>query len=146
MNLKAFHAILLSVTLLTAHSAALAEQETATAEEQYIQLGNDTVALLRELTGVLNTVTDKASADAAVPRVDAVSARMQELRHRAEQLPDLPENADMESEFRLRMNTEEVRDAVQQFMAALLQLAQTDGFGSEALISALTRMVSSTPM
>lgn len=144
MKILACLALLISSATLLLTPASAEEQPAATAEKQYMQLGKDTVALLNELTATLSNISDKESADAAVPRVEKMAARMQELRLRAESLPRPQEG--IEQEVRTRLNDEEVRQAVQQFMVALLQLAQTDAYGSENLISALTRMVSSNNM
>lgn len=126
--------LLLSFALPTAVA-----QETSAPSQDYLQIGQETVALLNELTDVLETVKDKESADAAVSRVQEISAKMQELRARAEALT-APDNAD-EAELRAKMNNGEVRSAIRRFMVAMLDLAQTDAYGSEELINALTRMV-----
>lgn len=136
MNTTALHALLFVPALLPAAAAA----DTAGAEADFIRIGHETVVLLSELTTTLEGVTDKASADAAVPQVKELAARMQALQAQAQALPKpAPEQ---EVFFRENMNTAEVRQAVQKFMAALLKLAQTDAYGSEELISALTGMVS----
>lgn len=126
--------LLLSPALPTAVA-----QETSAPTQDYLQIGQETVALLNELTDALETVKDKESADAAVSRVQEISAKMQELRTRAEALP-APGNED-EAELRAKMNNGEVRSAIRRFMVAMLDLAQTDAYGSEELINALTRMV-----
>lgn len=131
---------MVSAALPMASAADVAAPAAADEETAYLQIGQDTVALLRELTAVLDSVKDRESADAAVSRVHEISAKMQALRQRAESMPK-PEPG-QEAILREHMNNEEVRSAVQQFMAALLNLAQTDAYGSEELITALTRMVS----
>lgn len=136
MNMSALRALLLVPALLPVAAAA----EPVGAEADYIRIGQETIELLHELTATLDGVSDKNTADAAVPHVQEISARLQELQAKAQALPK-PDPARTEL-FRERMNTAEVREAVQQFMASLLKLAQTDAFGSEALISALTNMVS----
>lgn len=113
--------------------------ETSVPTQSYLNIGQETVVLLNELTGVLETVKDRESADAAVRRVQEISAKMQELRARAEALP-APDNED-ELVLREKMNNGEVRSAIRRFMIAMLDLAQTDAYGSEELINALTRMV-----
>ncbi len=114
-------------------------QGTSASTRDYLNIGQETVALLNELTDTLETVKDKESADAAVSRVQEISAKMQTLRTRAEALP-APDNED-EAELRTKMNNGEVRSAIRRFMLAMLNLAQTDAYGSEELINALTRMV-----
>lgn len=135
MTTSAFHALLLVPALLPAAVAA----DTVGTEADYIRIGQETVNLLHDLTSTLEKVQDKETAEAAVPRVQEISARLQALRTEAENLPK-PAPA-QEAQFREQMNTAEVRQAVQEFMNALLKLAQTDAYGSEELISALTRMV-----
>lgn len=124
--------------LFFARPPAVAEEMTAPTQD-YLQIGQETVALLNELTNVLEEVKNKESADGAVVRVQEISAKMQELRTRAEALP-LPDN-EAETEMRAKMNNGEVRSAIRRFMVAMLDLAQTEAYGSEELINALTRMV-----
>lgn len=132
--------LVLPALLLLSCALPVAEaQETSVSTQDYLNIGQETVALLNELTDTLETVKDKESADAAVSRVQGISSKMQELRARAEALP-APDNAD-EAELRTKMNNGEVRAAVRRFMVAMLNLAQTDAYGSEELINALTRMV-----
>lgn len=136
MNMSALHAMLLIPALLPVAAAA----ETVGTEADYIRIGQETVTLLRDLTATLEAVSDKETADAAIPRVQEISARLQALQGEAQALPK--PGPEQEALFRQQMNTAEVRQAVQQFMGALLKLAQTDAYGSEELISALTNMVS----
>lgn len=132
--------LFLPVAMLLTVSLPPAEAREASAPTQdYLQIGQETVALLNELTGVLETVKDKESADAAVSRVQKIASKMQELRSRAEALP-APDNED-EAALREKLNNGEVRSAIHRFMVAMLDLAQTDAYGSEELINALTRMV-----
>lgn len=132
--------LFLPVAMLLTVALPMAEAEEASAPTQdYLQIGQETVALLNELTGVLETVKDKESADAAVSRVQKIASKMQELRSRAEALP-APDNED-EAALREKLNNGEVRSAIHRFMVAMLDLAQTDAYGSEELINALTRMV-----
>lgn len=136
MNMSAHHAMLFLPALLPVAVAA----DTVGTEADYIRIGQETVALLNDLTATLDSVNDKATADAAIPRVQEISSRLQTLQAQAQELPKpAPEHAAL---FREQMNTTEVREAVQKFMASLLRLAQTDAYGSEELISALTNMVS----
>lgn len=126
--------------LIPALLPVAAAVETVGTEADYIRIGQETVSLLNDLTATLEGVNDKATADAAIPRVQEFSARMKALQAEAQALPK--PGPEQEALFREQMNTAEVRQAVQQFMGALLKLAQTDAFGSEELISALTGMVS----
>jgi hypothetical protein len=50
----------------------------------------DMTANMREMSGILTSVTDEASAKAAVPRIDAVRAKMRDCarRARAVRMPD----------------------------------------------------------
>lgn len=131
---------MLSALFLLPLALPTAEAKEASAPTQeYLNIGQETVAQLNELTDVLETVKNRESADAAVSRVQEISAKMQELRARAEALP-APDNED-EAILRETMNNGEVRTAIRRFMVAMLDLAQTDAYGSEELINALSRMV-----
>lgn len=126
--------------LIPALLPVAAAVETVGTEADYIRIGQETVSLLNNLTATLESVDSKEAADASIPRIQEISARLQALQSEAQALPK--PGPEQEALFREQMNTAEVRQAVQQFMGALLKLAQTDAFGSEELISALTNMVS----
>ena len=131
--------VLPALLLLSFALPSVGAAEPSVPTQDYLSIGQETVSLLNELTDVLSAVKDKAAADAAVSRVQAISAKMQDLRARAEALP-APDNA-AEAALRTNMNNSEVRSAIHRFMVAMLDLAQTDAYGSEELINALSRMV-----
>jgi len=51
------------------------------------KLGQDMVANMKEMGAILTSITDEASAKAAVPKIEAVRAKMRGCRDRAEKLP-----------------------------------------------------------
>jgi hypothetical protein len=55
------------------------------------------VANLKEMGAILTSITDEASAKAAVPKIDAVRAKMRSCRDRAKKMP-MPDPA-TEKEF-----------------------------------------------
>lgn len=113
-------------------------------EDGYVRAGRATVQLLNELTGVLNGVHDRETADAAVPRVQEISGRLQELRR---QTRELPKPRPSQEEFcKKHLGDREARAAVQGLMISLLNLAQTQAYGSEELLDALTKMVSESKL
>lgn len=114
-------------------------KDTSAPTQDYLSIGQETVTLINAMTDVLEKVKDKESADAAVSRVQELSAKMQELRGRAEALP-APDDAG-EAELRENLNNGEVRNAIHRFIAAMLDLAKTDAYGSEELVNALSRML-----
>lgn len=134
--------LVLPALLLLSFALLPADAKDASAPTQdYLSIGMETVTLINEMTDVLENVQDKESADAAVSRVQELSVKMQELRARAENLP-APDN-EGEAELREKLNNGEVRTAIRRFIAAMLDLAKTDAYGSEELINALSRMLGS---
>jgi len=66
-------------------------------------IAKDMIANMKEMGAIMNSITDEASAKAAVPKIDAVRAKMRGCRDRAQKAPKLSGaeeqkfNAQMES-------------------------------------------------
>ena len=81
----------------------------------------DMSANMREMAAILTSVTDEASAHAAVPRIDAVREKMRDCARRARELP-MP---DPETEKRMNAQMQEVMaEVMPQIAAAQARLAE----------------------
>jgi len=92
MRKTAFAMIVLAVFLLTGCSGDTPEK-----------LGQDMVANMKEMGAILTSITDEASAKAAVPKIDAVRSKMRGCRDRAKKMP-MPDAAS-EAKFNESMQT-----------------------------------------
>lgn len=83
-------------------------------------LANETVGLLNEFATVLDGVSDEASAKAAVPKLEAISTKLSEMKKRVDALPKLSEaeNKALEDKMQKEMGT-----FMGKFMGAAMKLA-----------------------
>lgn len=82
-------------------------------------VSKDMVANMKEMASILTAITDEASAKAAVPRIEAVRARMQECGRRAKEVPPI----DAATEQRIaKMFETEMGEAMQSIFAAQRRL------------------------
>ncbi|MCL4209341.1 MAG: hypothetical protein HRU76_00655 [Phycisphaeraceae bacterium] len=82
-------------------------------------VSKDMVANMKEMASILTGITDEASAKAAVPRIEAVRAKMQECGRRAKEVPPI----DAATEQRIaKMFEKEMGEAMQSIFAAQQRL------------------------
>lgn len=115
----------------------------APAAKEYAQLANDVISVIKELTQVLETITDQASADAAAPKLSSTTAKLLELQRKTEEMPR-PTN-EVEQLVRSNINVQEVRQLVGNFLNACIRIAMNNGYGSQALLDALGPIMNSAP-
>ena len=146
-----------SIALISASSLALADislgngapvvptaQEAPTAEAQeYINMAQDVLGVIKELTQVLSGVTDQASADAAAPQSQGIATRMMELQKRTEALGR--PSAEIEQQVRAHINVREVQQLVTAFMDSFIRIGMNNGYGSQALMNALSPALNALP-
>ena len=111
------------------------KQPAAPTAEEYTGLANEVITVLKELTGVLGTVKDKASADAAAPQLSGITQRMLELQRKAEGMPR-PSN-EVEQLVRGSINVQEIQQLVNDFLNTFIQIAMNNAYGSQALMDAM---------
>lgn len=137
---------LLLTSIIALSPLAVADITTgspAPAAQEYTQLAQEVVAVVTRLTDVLESVKDKASADAAAPQISSITTRMLELQRQAENMPS-PGN-EVEQLVRSNMDLQHVQQVVARFLNAFIQLAMNNAYGSEALLNALGPVMSSMP-
>lgn len=115
---------------------------TPTAEE-YVQMANDVLAAVKELTSILAGVKDQASADAAAPQVSSLTTRMIELQKKAEAMPR--PSLEVENQVRAGMNVAEVQQTVSSFLESFIRIGMSNGYGSQALLNALGPVMTAMP-
>lgn len=113
------------------------------AAEEYVQTAKDVMSVVKELSAVLDGVTDTASADAAAPQVSSITARMIELQKKSEAMPR--PGAEVESLVRSSMNLAEVQQVVNSFMNSFIRIGMNNAYGSEALMNALGPVMNAMP-
>jgi hypothetical protein len=78
-------------------------------------VSRDITANMKEMAAILTSITDQASAKAAIPRIDAVRAKMQECGRRAKEVPPI----DAATEQRItQINEKDMNEARQAIAAA----------------------------
>lgn len=113
------------------------------AAEEYVQMADDVLAAVKELTSILEGVKDQASADAAAPQVSSLTARMIELQKKAEAMPR--PGIEVENQVRAGMNVAEVQQTVSSFLESFIRIGMSNGYGSQALLNALGPVMTAMP-
>lgn len=138
-------AALLSTPLI-AQDAVVAPTTPAPAVEmteqaqQHLQLTRNILEVLRELTGTLDSVKDRNTADAAAVKVQEIATRMQELQMQADSYPAL--SKEQEKLVKSAINEQEVQETVQNFLVSIVQIAQANCYESLPMNQALGRVLS----
>ena len=114
---------------------SLGKQDSPPAAAEYTHLAKDVMSVITDLTTVLETVKDKASADAAAPQLSGITARMLELQRKAEGMPR-PSN-EVEQLVRGSINVQEIQQLVNDFLNTFIQIAMNNAYGSQALMDAM---------
>lgn len=111
--------------------------------EPYVSMAQEVLGVVKELTGILETVTDTASADAAAAQVENITGRMLSLQAQAEAMPR-PQAA-IEQQVRSSINVQEVQQIVSSFMNSFIRIGMNNGYGSQALLNALGPVLNAMP-
>ncbi len=132
---------LADISLGSTSPATPAPAEATAAE--YIQSVNEVMSTLKELTGVLEGVTDQASADAAAPQVAVIAPRLIELQKKSESMPrPTPE---VESQVRASINVQEVQQIVSSFLTSFIRIGMSNAYGSQSLLNTLGPVMNCMP-
>lgn len=117
------------------------EQVKLTPDQQtYVQISRDIMSVLQNLTQTLGSVTDKATADLAAPKVTEIAVQLHKLQAAADAVPAPTE--DLENALKLSLSEEEVKAAVHNFLVTVIQVAQVNCYDSEAMLAALSHVLS----
>jgi hypothetical protein len=135
--------VFLAIAPLTKADISLGKQASAPAAAEYTSLAKDVIGVITELTTVLETVKDKASADAVAPQLSGITARMLELQRKAEALPR--PGQEVEQLVHSSINMAEARQLVSRFMNSFINIAMNNAYGSQALLDAMGPLMNSIP-
>ncbi len=139
-------AALLSTPLIAQDAAVAPTTTPAPAVEmteqaqQHLQLTRNILEVLRELTGTLDSVKDRNTADAAAVKVQEIATRMQELQMQADSYPAL--SKEQEKLVKSAINEQEVQETVHNFLVSIVQIAQANCYESLPMNQALGRVLS----
>jgi hypothetical protein len=111
--------------------------------QPYIDMAQEVIAAVRNLTAVLETVQDTASADAAAAQIRTLTASMQELQARAEAMPR--PSAAVEQQVRSCINVQEIQQLANSFMSSFIRIGMNNAYGSQALLDSLGPVMNSMP-
>ncbi|MBO5684166.1 MAG: hypothetical protein J6R92_04395 [Akkermansia sp.] len=135
--------VLFALAPLSMADISYGNKATAPAAEEYAKLANDVISVIKNLTQVLESVKDQASADTAAPQVRDTTAKLLELQRKTEDMPR-PTN-EIEQLVRSNINLPEVQHIVNNFLVTLIQIAMNNAYGSQALLDALGPVMNSIP-
>lgn len=121
----------LSLIPLLAVVPVLQAQEPTTHLEAALTVHHTWLQALQELTTILQGVKDKETADAAAPAVHRMAETLQQLQKEAAGFA--PPTPAEEAAYKAAVNTAEIRKTVDEFMKAVITLAQAETYGSAAL-------------
>lgn len=128
---------------LGTNAPAPAEATESPAAAEYVQTANEVLAVVKELTTILEGVKDQASADAAAEQVGSISLRMIELQKKAEAMPR--PGAEVEAQVRSSINVAEVQQTVSSFLESFIRIGMNNAYGSQALLNALGPVMNAMP-
>ena len=134
---------LVALTPLTLADISYGSPAPAPAAKEYAQLANDVISTIKEMTQVLESITDQASADAAAPQLSSTTARLLELQRKTEEMPR-PTN-EVEQLVRSNTNIQEVQQLVGDFLNACIRIAINNAYGSQGLMDALGPIMNCAP-
>lgn len=126
----------------SAADAAIAESQAAEAKP-YVELAQEVNNAVAELTAILQSVQDQASADASAPQIRSLTARMIELQNKAEAMPR-PSTA-VEFQVRNSLDLAKVEQTVKDFINSFIRIGMNNAYGSQPLIDALAPIVNAMP-
>ena len=115
----------------------------STEAQPYIDMAQEVIAAVRNLTTVLETVQDTASADAAAAQIRDLTASMQELQARAEAMPR--PSAAVEQQVRSSINVQEIQQLANSFMSSFIRIGMNNAYGSQALLDSLGPVMNTMP-
>lgn len=133
---------LADISLGTSTPAPAATTASPAAAE-YVQTANEVLAVVKELTTILDGVKDQASADAAAEQVGSITLRMIELQKKAEAMPR--PGAEVEAQVRGSINVAEVQQTVSSFLESFIRIGMNNAYGSQALLNALGPVMNAIP-
>lgn len=111
--------------------------KTGATKEEAETLLKGMMTSLGDLAKVLETVTDKASADAAAPKVVELSAKVKELQLSSEKMGEPSQEVQQEL---MEQYSKQLEETVGKFMQASMKVGMANFYGSESLTKAFQNM------
>ena len=108
------------------------------AAQEYVNVAQEMLQSAKDLTALLKGISDQASADAAAPQVASQVARVTAVQKKAEAMPK--PGTQVELLVKNSMNMQEVQLA-KDFLNAIIQIGMNNGYGSQALLDALSPVI-----
>ncbi len=135
----------LAMADITLGTPAPAEATASISEEAkpYVDMAQEVLAAVKNLTAILETVQDTASADAAAAQVRSLTDAMQGIQARAEAMPR--PSAAVEQQVRSSINVQEVQQLVSSFMGSFIRIGMNNAYGSQALLDSLGPVMNAMP-
>ena len=92
--------------------------------DKYDRAAREMIDCMRDMNSVLAGVTDKASAEAAVPKIEKIAKRMEALGKRMKEMgePSKERNAQLKKKYE-----EEMKEVVDDMMKNSMRLANIEG-------------------
>ena len=128
---------------LGSNTTAPATATATPAAAKYVQAANEVLVVVKELTTILESVKDQASAGAAAEQVGSITLRMIELQKKAEAMPR--PGAEVEAQVRSSINVAEVQQTVSSFLESFIRIGMNNAYGSQALLNALGPVMNAMP-
>ena len=119
-------------------------RSTAADAQEYISMAHEVLGCVNELTGILTGVANKETADAAAPKVDAITTRLLTLQTKSESMP--APTPEVELQVRNSINVQEVQKTASDFLGAIIKLGMSNAYGSEALLNSLAPIMNAMPV
>lgn len=111
--------------------------KTGATKEEAETLLKEMMTSLGDLSKVLETVTDKASADAAASKVVELSAKIKDLQLRSEKMGEPSPEV---QQALLGQYSKQLDDTLGKFMPASMKVGMANFYGSESLTKAFQNM------
>lgn len=122
---------------------ATPEKQSAVSAEEYTALAKEIFGVMKEMTLIMESVKDQASADAAAAKLGGMTVRMQELQKKAEPLPR--PSAEIELQVKSSFDMQEVQQTISRFIGAFIRIGMNNGYGSQALMNAIAPAMNYLP-
>lgn len=131
------------ISLGTPTTPASAATASSAEARPYVDMAQEVLNAVRELTSVLETVHDTASADAAADQVQNITGNMLKLQTRAEAMPR--PSAAIEQVVRGSINVQEAQQIAASFMNSFIRIGMNNAYGSQALLDSLGPVLNAMP-
>ena len=135
-------ATLISVTPLVQADISLGTPKGSVSQpaaQEYVNVAQEMLQSAKDLTALLKGISDQASADAAAPQVASQVARVTAVQKKAEAMPK--PGTQVELLVKNSMNMQEVQQLAKDFLNAIIQIGMNNGYGSQALLDALSPVI-----